>query len=1128
MAEGDHANEPLLKPPLIVSEKGHLPERSRRDDESYKKQQNGLGLSADPLAAFLDHCDLGEVEDFLRWGTGVGVFIWLVSVGLVYLLTPDNSFQQLEGLDLKASVALFLVLLVTNGSRFLPFLLVPVELQVKPSGILFGCFAVQGIAIISLALSIVGPAPVLASPVSKTKVYLVSWAARVALRFIITFFMEGIDIPLHPRKEDSGLEGAENWIGSSTQRTSWWHASAVALAAAAGPLCALAQDDNALHTLHQVCFLLFGTTYVRLSVRLWQLVHTTQGCTIDSVEAFDRCRLSFRLMLLCCLTWTTFELKGYFLAYLFPLDSFWKDEHCIMTMDRIYEGLCTVLYFVMILRINDAVFDEPSRAVRRLETLRTMMSAVWDNSSDIVVLCIPSASSGHIKAIVSPAFLKFEENYEHPSKENRKDDGDRFALVLEVDVRARGDADTVLPAHRVFTVDLGKPIDREEAQRIRRSLQEQGRKRKIKEAPSIRKRNIMKLTMLIAKAACGNNDESLRSHDMLAKGSDGLEHVVNCEANVTKLDSQAVLIVIRDISERFHRFEAEKQLIREMTERKKDAEANRFIRHEVKNGLLAAIALIESLQCEIKTRTAADIEYLGTDPQAGARDAPPLEVIRRRELENSCSELDGTLNGILETVLDDAMSRDVVHDRYEPYLQRIDVFQVLNSTKLRTATSQIRFPIILKPTPFPQIILDPRLLRFIHRNAVSNAARYGKPGGAITTRVSFEDDHLLLQVINLPGEEHDKLVELCKDAVARVFLPGTQLHQEMNHAETKDQPDAPLHAPSAGDGAWIMQKCAESMKGKCSIRFEPNQTVFSMRCPAIAYVGSKSQRVSETGMFSVPDNTFGIVIDDSGIQRKLMDRFLDMIGVRKSKRQVLGKDTEEILGLREFLVKLIRAKPESTFLLIVDENLDIVDGYRHQTISGSQLISQIRQDLEPDEERRILALVRSANDSADDVALYKSRAHGFLCKAPLKKESVVQMMSPVWKERFPSQRNLTRAESTGSDTNFVNVTEQMTFTPTADDLMKTINSIDALCLVMRTFNTLDAMGFRDRKVGSLAEMWPPLREELHKLKGDLKSFSTSPRMDTILAEFDQLNSENTAEELGERWKLIRALILSVI
>jgi hypothetical protein len=160
--------------------------------------------------------------------------------------------------------------------------------------------------------------------------------------------------------------------------------------------------------------------------------------------------------------------------------------------------------------------------------------------------------------------------------------------------------------------------------------------------------------------------------------------------------------------------------------------------------------------------------------------------------------------------------------------------------------------------------------------------------------------------------------------------------------------------------------------------------------------------------------------------------------------------------------------------------------------------------------------------------LYKSRAHGFLCKAPLKKESVVQMMSPVWKERFPSQRNLTRAESTGSDTNFVNVTEQMTFTPTADDLMKTINSIDALCLVMRTFNTLDAMGFRDRKVGSLAEMWPPLREELHKLKGDLKSFSTSPRMDTILAEFDQLNSENTAEELGERWKLIRALILSVI
>ena len=55
------------------------------------------------------------------------------------------------------------------------------------------------------------------------------------------------------------------------------------------------------------------------------------------------------------------------------------------------------------------------------------------------------------------------------------------------------------------------------------------------------------------------------------------------------------MIVVRDISERFRRFEAEKKVISETTARLKDAAANRFTRHEVKNGLLAAIGLCDSL-----------------------------------------------------------------------------------------------------------------------------------------------------------------------------------------------------------------------------------------------------------------------------------------------------------------------------------------------------------------------------------------------------------------------------------------------------------------------------------------------------------------------------------------------------
>ena len=46
---------------------------------------------------------------------------------------------------------------------------------------------------------------------------------------------------------------------------------------------------------------------------------------------------------------------------------------------------------------------------------------------------------------------------------------------------------------------------------------------------------------------------------------------------------------------RFRRFEAEKLALSEMTARKRDSEANRFTRHEVKNGLLASLGLCDGI-----------------------------------------------------------------------------------------------------------------------------------------------------------------------------------------------------------------------------------------------------------------------------------------------------------------------------------------------------------------------------------------------------------------------------------------------------------------------------------------------------------------------------------------------------
>ena len=66
--------------------------------------------------------------------------------------------------------------------------------------------------------------------------------------------------------------------------------------------------------------------------------------------------------------------------------------------------------------------------------------------------------------------------------------------------------------------------------------------------------------------------------------------------------------------------------------------------------------------------------------------------------------------------------------------------------------------------------------------------------------------------------------------------------------------------------------------------------------------------------------------------------------------------------LKIFMVRLV--------LFIVDENLEVLDESVHKSISGSLCINMIRNRLPRNVERRMLTLVRSANDSTSDIALY--------------------------------------------------------------------------------------------------------------------------------------------------------------
>lgn len=178
----------------------------------------------------------------------------------------------------------------------------------------------------------------------------------------------------------------------------------------------------------------------------------------------------------------------------------------------------------------------------------------------------------------------------------------------------------------------------------------------------------------------------------------------------------------------------------------------------------------------------------------------------------------------------------------------------------------------------------------------------------------------------------------------------------------------------------IIHKCAKLMKGTCSISFQETRTVISVKLPARPFGANRiTRKAYDIKAFKLPEKTWGIAIDDSKVQMKLLSKFFEFAGIPKDRIKVFGKSSKEVLTFVDFVVHFMDENMGDPVLLIADENLDITDeASKHVTISGSQLVETIRKRLLQEQEKQLVSLIRSANDSSSDVAIYNARAHGFL------------------------------------------------------------------------------------------------------------------------------------------------------
>ena len=444
----------------------------------------------------------------------------------------------------------------------------------------------------------------------------------------------------------------------------------------------------------------------------------------------------------------------------------------------------------------------------------------------------------------------------------------------------------------------------------------------------------------------------------------GKMNEINVESILSKMGDKT-LSVTRNITDRLKRHEAEKALAIQTTARKKDAEANSFIRHEVKNGLFSAIGQIDSIK-EM---------YINA-----IKDGNVYSVDFHSDVVNRFGEIAYGLDGTLQTVLSEAMAKDIMNDEYISRKEKVNIGDLINRMK------GDRYKWFLNPKEIPNILSDGQLLFYIIRNALSNANKYGKQWADIKISISIINTKLIINVENEPGSYHDKLVKLDNHNI--IFEKGVKLHKE-SKLKSKS-------CLSSGDGAWIMQTCAKLCGGICNIKFNPDSTIFTYEAPIELSIDS-----ADIVNFKFPDNTFIYIIDDSNVQRRLMNAQVKNLKLAPENIKTYGKGKDEIVGLENILYENIVNFEEYYHIILCDENLDYTVDSTLYYESGSDICKKLKEKLDKKlNNKNYITFIRSANDSKCDIAKYLTLCDGFIPKAMLTVNDLKEIIAREWIKYF--------------------------------------------------------------------------------------------------------------------------------
>ena len=508
--------------------------------------------------------------------------VYLLLLGSVYYFTPREQWQYLPEPERQAAWMAFMILVVSNAlivSRFAFHR----KWKRHMGGIVYASMLCQGVAIVTNWLLACAPTVVLIDPITHSRVFLIRWCEWIPLAGLMTFFSEGVDIT----KETGGVKRA---VFTSLSQS---------LSCLCGLLFPLCPNGGVWLCCLSVSIANFSVIFPRVAVK--REVYREQRArfghsSLVEREELDRLRFAYELMQVCAGVWAGLVIMyfGNFAAHrLLPEGHFLRYPSLAMVVDTTFDVAAKAIYLKLIVDIHFAVFDAEGRAQRQLGELRNLISVLWDASSDAIVI---SARHGHkVTSLLSPSFLKLVDVLPPPELQHRKS----IALLIETEKHGGKSGAAAAAAATDPTPQSTPPPQLQRQQSHPQHLQSPDMKddddglvvvlscsyvdcAEIPYGGLLRESILLEVSSPQARewqasgliAAAWQHAEQSDSEVILMYQ---FQEERKCEVKVSPHTDNTLVAIVRDVTERYKRMEAERKAHSETVARQKDAQSVRRV-----------------------------------------------------------------------------------------------------------------------------------------------------------------------------------------------------------------------------------------------------------------------------------------------------------------------------------------------------------------------------------------------------------------------------------------------------------------------------------------------------------------------------------------------------------------------